>query len=307
MSSGDSLTLRHSEAATESLRRIAREQVARANAALARRPLTDKAVHDARKQLTRARATLRLLRPALGGAWRRGNATLRDAARPLSAVRDGRALLDTFDKLSDRQGSAMRALHPEAFRRALARERMQVRKRVLHARAALRTERGELAKFDARARRWKTQGSGWDVLGAGLQRTYGRGRDALHTAVAGGSSEDFHDWRKQAKYLWHQLELLEPLWPGPIGELADQVHKLADYLGEDHDLCVLRARAIAHGKSFTSADRQQALVAFIDCRRVQLQQKAVILGRRLYEEKPAVFERHLRRYWRLWRQEPATA
>jgi hypothetical protein len=41
-----------------------------------------------------------LLRDALGKkAYRRENTALRDAARPLSAVRDGRVLLDALNSL----------------------------------------------------------------------------------------------------------------------------------------------------------------------------------------------------------------
>src|SRR5262245_11848944 len=59
---------------------------------------SDEKVHDTRKRLKRARAAVRLARPALGDrAWRRENESLRDAGRPLSAIRDSRILIDTLD------------------------------------------------------------------------------------------------------------------------------------------------------------------------------------------------------------------
>ena len=58
-------------------------------------PLRDVSVHEARKQLKRARATLRLLRDGIGDtAYRRANQQLRDAARPLSGVRDAKVMLE---------------------------------------------------------------------------------------------------------------------------------------------------------------------------------------------------------------------
>jgi CHAD domain-containing protein len=52
-------------------------------------------------------------------------------------------------------------------------------------------------------------------------------------------TEHLHDWRKQAKYLWHQFQVLTPIAPGELGELADQFHRLSDYRGDEHDLAVL--------------------------------------------------------------------
>jgi hypothetical protein len=66
---------------TRSLRRVARHVIRRASRALASRGLSDTAVHNARKDLKRARTVLRVLRPALTNSiYRRENAVLRAAA-----------------------------------------------------------------------------------------------------------------------------------------------------------------------------------------------------------------------------------
>src|SRR5215510_6281209 len=62
-------------------------------------------IHGARKQLKRARATLRVLRAALGDeSYRRENVAARDAARPLSKARDEEVLSDALDSLLERFG-----------------------------------------------------------------------------------------------------------------------------------------------------------------------------------------------------------
>ena len=61
------------------------------------------AVHEARKDLKKLRATLKLVRPALGQqAYGRENARFRDAGRALSDVRDAQVLADTLDALAER-------------------------------------------------------------------------------------------------------------------------------------------------------------------------------------------------------------
>jgi CHAD domain-containing protein len=218
-------------------------------------------------------------------------------------VRDGRVLLDTLDKLVERYGSPARAIRVDAFRRALAKDRADVRRRILKTRGALKPQRQALEKFLKRAGRWQLEEGDWEVLGTGLKRVYADGRKGLKKALAVASAEDLHEWRKQAKYLWHQLQVIEPIWPGPVGELADQAHKLSDYLGDDHDLFVLREKIVAHRKAFRSAADQEALLALVDRCGAQLREKAVILGRRIYEEKPAAFQSRLHRYWKVWKRE----
>jgi len=93
------------------------------------------------------------------------------------------------------------------------------------------------------------------------------------------------------------------MWPGLIGELADQSHKLADYLGDDHDLSVLRGKVLEMGDALPDPAARSALIALIDRYRTELRDKAMVLGRRLYEEKPATFGARFGQYWRDWQRE----
>src|SRR6266550_536207 len=89
-----------SESGAEGIRRILRKEIEKALGAVdsARSP-TDEGIHDARKRLKRARAALRLIREALGDREYR---ILRDAARPLSEIRDAKILIDIYDDLTGR-------------------------------------------------------------------------------------------------------------------------------------------------------------------------------------------------------------
>lgn len=297
--------LQCSEPGTQGVRRVARAQIEKAVEALGGgRTLSDERVHKARKELKKARATLRLLRPVLGDAiYTRENAALRDAARPLSRIRDGKVLLDTLDMVIERFGAAARAVPTDGLRRALRRERTRARRDVLNgAAAALKTQRELLQKAHERAARWPVGEHGWSVVGAGFARVYSKGRKALAAAEEDRTPANLHEWRKQVKYLWHQLQALQPLWPGPIGELADQAHQLADYLGDDHDLSVLRSKVLYNKAEFPGAAPRGTLLALIDRLRTELRDKAMVLGRRLYEEKPVAFEERFGQYWRDWQR-----
>jgi CHAD domain-containing protein len=293
-----------SELATKGIRRMLRKELKNALESLTVPRLTDEKIHDARKRIKKARAALRLLRDALGKAgYKRENAALRDVARPLSQLRDSKVLLDTLEKLTDRFGQKCRGLSLDGFRRALNRERQALRRQVLGRPAALRSQIIALRRIRSHAKNWHV--GKHELIGCGLERVYSKGRHALSAAETEGTPECFHEWRKQVKYLRHQLEFLTPVWPEVLRELADQAHKLADDLGDEHDLTVLRQTTQQHQD--TLAKDFSLLRALIDRRRLELQHKALIRGRQLYEEKPRTFVMRLRGYWDNWHERAASS
>jgi CHAD domain-containing protein len=261
-------------------------------------PPADENIHDARKRIKRARAGLRLLRESLGErVYQRENAGFRDAARPLSEVRDGKILIATLDELAGKQPQLDRKAI-ERLRSKLMVRRMRARRRLLRSRATLEPV---LNALRATRRRLQKPASprGWSVLGPSLRRVYRSGRRAAVAAEQRPTDENLHESRKQAKYLWHELELLEPIQPAAMTRLVKLTHQLSDRLGDDHDLAVLRQKVVASRSLSRSAIRSMA--AAIDRRRRTLQQQAHRLGRRLYRERPREFEKRLGQHWRTWR------
>jgi CHAD domain-containing protein len=272
-----SAELGRSEANAHGVRRVLCDEIDEAIQLLCRRRITDADIHSARRTLKKARATLRLLRPAVSATvFDRENATLRDAARPLGAARDAKVLLDSLDRLAKRYGGPAKHSVPLAFRRLLAREQ---------------TAHGGNVRSDT-----------WKEIGGGLTRVYRSGRKAMKEARKTCAPEDLHEWRKQAKYLGHQLQLLEPMSPGPIGSLADQVKKLSDYLGDDHDLAVLREKVTGNAECFPEPGGPAALLALIDRCQDRLRARALFAGRRIYDDPPAAFAKHFERHWRRWKE-----
>jgi CHAD domain-containing protein len=106
-----------------------------------------------------------------------------------------------------------------------------------------------------------------------------------------------HEWRKQAKYLRYQLELLCAVWPGMMEPLAGQADHLGDLLGDDHDLAVLRQMLTQHPERFDDEEELALLFALIDRRREELETEANLLGRWLFQDSPKDFAQRLKGYW----------
>ena len=293
------------ESGTQSVRRIVRRETKKALKLLGsgRQP-RDVAVHDARKQIKKARAALRLIRKPLGERrYRRANEELRDAARPLSTIRDAKILVEAFDQLVGRgEGDPSPGLR--RVREALVGHQLRVRSRLFRGKRPLEPSRKALRSVRQRARKWAEGNDGWSALGPGVRRVYRAGRKELARVRRRASDEALHEWRKQTKYLWQHLKILAPIAPSSLGEMARQAHRLSDHLGQDHDLAVLKARlSRSNGKVSKTALREISRV--MGAAREELRGKAMALGDRLYAQKPRQFAKRLEKRWHVWRQRRA--
>lgn len=161
----------------------------------------DDLVHDVRKRCKRVRALLRMVRLGLDAeVYARENRTLRDAARALSEVRDAKVRVDTYDRLV-----AAGAVPVDGLRASLVDDHDRLRRRLIESDDVLPRLRERLAAVVSRIDTWPIAEIDWAVLGAGLQRAYGRGRKAMTAAYDEPTTERFHEWRNRVKYLRLQL------------------------------------------------------------------------------------------------------
>jgi CHAD domain-containing protein len=293
--------LRAGEPGTRAVLRLVRRETGKAlEEMIAQWPPADEAIHSARKRLKKARAGLRLLRPALGArAFRRENHALRDAARPLSELRDARILIEALDTLARRAAPAHRKALG-TLRERLETQRARARRRTLGSKRALAPVTRGLRRARRRVRKADPSPSGWSVLGRGVRRVYRAGREAFAVARRSPTVENLHEWRKQTKYLWHEIEMLHPIRPALMTRMADRAHRLSDRLGDDHDLAVLHRR-ISAARSGIPRAALAAVLATIERRRKTLQAAAFAIGRDVYAAPPRDWTGRLETHWRKWR------
>jgi CHAD domain-containing protein len=294
--------LRRKEPAQDGIRRLAR---GRADDALeqlregAKADLTP-AVHEARKDLKKLRAVLRLVRDDLGEAvYRSENVRFRDAGRMLSGARDAQVKLETLAALRERFDDRLSADGLALFDHALEGERERLADPEGDALALDRATGAIEAGRDAIAQ-WPLHDDEWSLIGPGLKRSYRRGRKRFRDVRDEASDETVHEWRKRVKDLWYHLRLVRNANKSVLAEAIDEAHELSDLLGDHHDLAVLRDDAVERRELFAGGDLEQ-LLASISERQDELAASAISLGERLYDRKPKTFERSLRSHWESWR------
>jgi CHAD domain-containing protein len=260
-----------------------------------------RAIHEARVCFKRIRAVLRLIYGEIGPEnYKSENRTYRDFGRQLSAARDTEVVADTLEELVDQWDKYLDEPGIKALRKRLRRLRADQAGKDTQILTQLRED---LRLARQRVEQWPLNNDNFSALEAGLKRVYKRGCRYYEIVQVEDSVENFHEWRKQVKYLWYQMSVLNPIWPKMLGPLANELGKLASYLSEDHDLAILKERAIHQGQIVIDSSEIDKLVVLIDHRRLLLQTKATSLGSRLFAEKPKQFISRIEAYWHAWRPE----
>ena len=106
----------------------------------------------------------------------------------------------------------------------------------------------------------------------------------MRSAISAPTPEHFHEWRKQVKYLRHQMEIVSPVWPEVVGGLATSLSHLGDVLGDDHDQSELVRLVASLPDLMPDPDERNLLVALSQQRRRELAGAAVVMGKRIYAE-----------------------
>jgi len=262
-------------------------------------PVSDKAegIHQARKRFKELRALLRLVRKPMGVAFAGESQRLRDLGRVLAQTREASALLESWDLLTRRFPEVFGSVEFRQVRR-----RLEARARSEHVDSDL-DERVEQVIAELQAARasidtWPLKGQGFDLLSAGIERTYADGGAELARARLDRSAEQLHEWRKRVKDHWYQTQLLTPLWPSLMRLRSKSLKQLAEALGDDHDLAMMQQLMQSQPALFGAESVHEQLGKAIEQRRSELQKLAFALGDELYLETPEKLVSRWRRYWK---------
>lgn len=267
------------------------------------------AVHGARKSTKRIRALLRLVRSEIGEkVYRFENEAMRDAARLVSDVRSASVMVNAVDDLRELYGSLLAEGTFEEIRERLVVNRDRVEARAMEDPELVPRVVAGLERAHSRYASWPTDAharavygvgirDSYATIGPGLKATYRRGRSEMVMAYRTPAPATFHLWRKRVKYLKHQMEIVTPLWPEVVLGMVITLDRMAELLGEDHDLAELLETLSARPELCPNPVERSLLRALAEQRRSDVETAARILGRRIYAESPAGLKGRFGAYW----------
>jgi CHAD domain-containing protein len=271
------------------------------------------AIHETRKSLKRLRSLLLLLRHPLGKRrFHSQNAMFRNTARSLSGIRDLAAMRATLLALAEGSSdTGLKSLVTKLVKAldAQTAERMQAADGQPSVQELVQNQ---LPGWAEALNAWNLDASaGFSLIRRDFRNTYTQGRRLFRRAAAHPESESLHRWRKQVKYLMHQLQLMSEAWPAIFVPLAEEFHQLSDLLGTEHDLANLHHALTSDQLPLGKGKSAPALLQLIETRRHELRNEALLLGRRIFAYHPKGFIRQVRTAYQTWStpvlSEPAPA
>jgi CHAD domain-containing protein len=297
--------LNENESLKNGLRRIANELIEDSRKSLAEPgDDIDAHVHNARKNMKKLRAVLRLVRPAVGNkVYRRDTITFRDLGRELAGSRESFVAQQSLLKILENHAETLNIDAYSGLRTVLE-ERYEAQ------RAAWVAEPNTVEQSVRTLKRTRKRVKGWElnveasqIVRDGLMRSYEGGYTGLKIAEKHPSAENLHKWRKDVKRLWYHLRILRPIWPASLDMLIAELDVLGDTIGLDHDYDDLRKTVIELSDHIPNEEDQALLIATLEAERLALQEKAWQIAHRVYAEDPKAFAtRHLH-VWKVWRSE----
>lgn len=300
--------IKRRESPEEAARRIALEQTGAAILRLSEPETLGLAasIHDARKRCRKLRGLVRLVPPSRAKRARRLDRLFREAARELAGYRDAHAALATFDRLvasiGDDLPDGLTATHLAAVRAELARRGAEADAALAGSAETVERAISLLAEASERIQAW-TADDDWAALATGLEVTYRAGAGQLAALREDPTADAGHELRKQAKYTWYHLRMLERSAPSVLTPLAGAFENLVEGLGDGNDLAVLQRLVTAEPDAFGGPEVVEPVAALLDEHHRRLRTAAVSSAGRLYAERPRAFARRLGGYWELWHTE----
>ena len=276
------------------LRRLVRDELEEAVERLGDPTPDDDAIHDARTNVKKARAVLRLVRDELSRTYRVENDRLREAAHRLSSLRDADAAIETLEALQGHYPSVLTPAIGAQIARGLRSRTRRIKghaaRRLALARSALEQSSGSLPDRLERI-------GGFAAVRDGVVEGYRRASRAMRDLTPEAEAATFHLWRRRVKDHWYHVRLFERLHSGPRGRAA-RLEQLADRLGNDHDLTMLRATLLDRPERFGHARNVAIALGCIVKYQMLLREQALRLGNRLFKAKPSEIQRSVVTWWR---------
>jgi CHAD domain-containing protein len=276
--------LRTDESVAHGLKRVVMKELSAAVDTLSIPTASDEDIHEVRKSIKKVRAVLQLVENEIDVSDALDD--LRTAGHLLAPLRDADALVGNAKALCARHGRPLSAKACVALSRRLSEKRTRLRG------AADRVKKRAAQSL---ADTWRSaDGWNWDKIGQSdfqerLRRQYKRARRGMLKSRDSNQAERFHTWRKRIKTLWYGMRLLQS--HVGLGRQLTDLKRLESWLGEDHNLAVLR-RHIVRTDGAAGASQLRGLV---EQRQKGLRRKALALAARRFSETPKRFSRRVQR------------
>lgn len=254
-------------------------------------------VHELRRSFKRLRALLRFYLEVPDGPAAILQDEIRNFGRLLAPLRESAVNVDLFDK----EVSGNKLIPEKKIRNA---REMMVRKnkhllvkgfqennlhRVIHS---------YFIGFESTLTANSNEMPAKSQLCREVSNSYAKSFGIFHDLPADPHPEEWHELRKKLKRLWYQLDFIRFMHPRYFKLKTDQLNKITDQLGDDHDLHVFSEDLKTEGYGF-DREELQILENQIEHLRELNQLKLMPRLKQFFAAPPGEFDQKLERFFRM--------
>lgn len=255
-----------------------------------------KAVHEVRKAFKKIRACLRLVRDNID-YYKEENVWFRDWARQISDIRDATANIEILDALEKQYNSELYENAFDKLRKKLILQRKEYAKEVFNNDKRIKKLHQAVKEKIEVIPGWPLHIQSFDDIRPSIKRTYKRGYKGIQKAGETGEVKDFHEWRKRAKYLRYQIDVLNRLWPQVLEVYEDELHDITDFTGTINDLNNLQRTINDLDEPFESREEKMLFDAIKKNHEDVMKKHSLLKGRKFYFDTPTTFCDRMEVYW----------
>lgn len=260
-------------------------------------------IHEIRKSIKRIRAVLRLIREEIGySTYYRENVFYREINRSISDLRTYNVLLLTLESLqSDLSGKIpSESLKPVTD---LVREQRERKlSEILSDDKILKDLSVSFTGAKARIPDLPIERNSFKAFSGGVFRMYRQGKDYLIQARKDPDMHHLHDMRKRMKYLWYQVEILRPIYPGMLKAYGKSLENVSEKLGVYHDLAVA-SEFLRKNYGGLRDEIHETLLEACEFKKSALLPGLLKKSGVLFSEEPESLVQRLGEYWKIYYQQ----
>lgn len=282
----------------ESLKGIIIDQISFVEDQIRNRTDVHRAIHESRKSIKRIRAVLQLIRDEIGYSnYFRENRFYRDLSRRLTHVRDSYVLFETVGLIEHNHPELLPANDFLYLKDCLTLRIEEDLSRFNNSLGGFEGILGDLNLARERIDHFCKLRNGTISIRKGIRRVYRRGRRYLSSVRKQFNMDEFHEYRKNTKYLLYHMELIQPVFPKLLKAYAVTIDRHAEILGHIRDYDRLELYLQDAPQEVISLTTRKKLLEKIRDHRQELMGRIFLKADLIYAEKPKEFVKRINTYW----------
>ena len=255
-------------------------------------------VHEARKNIKKLRAILRLIRHEIDiETYQELNAFYREIAQQIGPVRDVTSQIELFEKFETNiKSPALRRAIEKAIR--LTKNRRKKEFDIYYKNKVREKVAKELLLKTETFKQLNIHGESDIFIEKSVRDIFKKTIQRMKIAEKDGGNEAYHNWRKTVKYFMFQMMILKNAWASYFEAYIGEMNEMQKLLGDLHDLNIVN-NFVVEGELFQLDKKQKdALLNYIYPRRAALKKQIHQIGNRLFIEDSLTFASRLNAIWK---------